>query len=161
MKKETQVDRKNIEKILENGVFYVRMSTSFDELDPLNMLHNSRYSYILERATFKYFNAIGVIPEFDFVKYPDLHHVVQSISLTYLKPIFSVTPFWVAISVDRVREAAVAFNVAFLSDDRETVYCRGHRVIAKVKPVTFEPVGWTALFRETHEFLAELGKKLK
>ena len=146
---------------LENGVFYTKMHTSFDELDPLNMLHNSRYSYILERATYLFFNAVGVIEGFDIVKYPDLHHVVHGIELTYHRPMFGVVPFFVSIVPEKLREAGAVFKVAFISQDRSTIYCSGRRSIAKVKPETFQPVGWTPKFRETLEFIINLQKKLK
>ena len=71
---EAALNFKEVKKVLQDGVFYVKLNTSFDELDPLNMLHNSRYQYILERATYMFFNAVKVIEEFDTVKYPDLHH---------------------------------------------------------------------------------------
>lgn len=155
------IDRAAIRNALEAGVFYVKMNTSFDELDPLNMLHNSRYQYILERATYMFFNAVKVIEDFDIIKYPDLHHVVHNINLNYLKPIFGVVPFYVAIAPQKLREAGAAFDVAFLSEDKKTVYCKGTRSIAKVRPVTFEPTGWTAKFRETHEYIIELIKTQK
>ncbi len=153
------VDYNGLEEIVNDGVFRVKLFTSFDELDPLNMLHNSRYQYILERATYMFFNAVKVIEEFDIVKYPDLHHVVYNINLSYLKPIFGVRPFIVTIAPQKLREAGAVYDVAFLSEDGNTVYCKGSRTIAKVKPVTFEPVGWTPKFRLTHEYLIDLIKK--
>ncbi len=158
---EIKINTAEIEKKLEKGLFYTKMHTSFDELDPLNMLHNSRYSYILERATYLFFNAVGVIEGFDIVKYPDLHHVVHGIELTYHKPMFGVVPFFVSIVPEKLREAGVTFKVAFLSEDRKTIYCSGRRTIAKVKPETFNPVGWTPKFRETLDFIINLQKKLK
>ena len=158
---EAALNFKEVKKVLQDGVFYVKLNTSFDELDPLNMLHNSRYQYILERATYMFFNAVKVIEEFDTVKYPDLHHVVHNINLDYLKPIFGVIPFWVSIAPKKLREAGASYDVAFLSEDRKTVYCKGIRSIAKVKPVSFEPVGWTAKFRETHEYIIDMIKKQK
>lgn len=154
-------DLDSIRKTLRGGVFYVRLNTSFDELDPLNMLHNSRYQYILERATYMFFNAVRVIEAFDTVKYPDLHHVVHNINLNYMRPMFGVIPFLVSIAPQKLREAGATYEVAFLSDDMKTVYCRGTRSIAKVRPVTFEPVGWTAKFRETHEYIIDIIKSEK
>ncbi|HNY10037.1 MAG TPA: hypothetical protein PKK26_00470, partial [Candidatus Wallbacteria bacterium] len=107
------INTASIEEKLEKGVFYVKMNSNFDELDPLNMLHNSRYSYILERATYLFFNAAGVIEGFDIVKYPDLHHVVHGIELTYHKPIFGVVSFYVSIAPEKLREAGATFKVAF------------------------------------------------
>ena len=153
-----EIDRELIKTKLESGVFYQKWSTSFDELDPLNMLHNSRYSYILERVTYLFFNAVSVIEKFDIIEFPDLHHVVRQINLTYLRPIFGVIPFWVTIKPIKLREAACIFEVAFISDDRSVIYCKGERTIAKVNPDTFQPVGWTKKFRETLEFIMELSK---
>ncbi len=153
------VDYNGLDRALDAGVFRVKLFTSFDELDPLNMLHNSRYQYILERATYMFFNAVKVIEEFDIVKYPDLHHVVHNINLNYLKPIFGVKPFIVSIAPQKLREAGAVYDVAFLSEDYKTVYCKGSRTIAKVKPVTFEPVGWTPKFRKTHEYIIDIIKK--
>jgi|GEM_PF-6288354 len=158
---EAAVNFDGIKKVLRDGVFYLKMGTNFDELDPLNMLHNSRYQYFLERATYKFFNAVKLIEEFDIVKYPDLHHVVYNINLNYLRPIFDVTPFFVTIAPQKLREAGATYDVAFLSDDMKTVYCRGSRSIAKVGPKNFSPIGWSRKFRETHEYIIELNKNKK
>ncbi len=155
------IDFEYIRKTLDSGVYYIKMSTNFDELDPLNMLHNSRYQYILERATYSFFNAVKLIEDFDTLKYPDLHHVVHAVNLNYIKPLFGVTPFYVAISPQKLREAGAVYNVAFLSEDRINVYCKGTRSIARVRPKTFEPVGWSAKFRETHEFIINILKNEK
>lgn len=154
--KDISIDRAAVENALEKGVFYQTLTTCFDELDPLNMLHNSRYAYILERVTYMFFNAVDVIGAFDTVKFPDLHHVVSGIELAYHKPIFGVVPFVVSVRPVRLREAGATYEVAFLSEDRTIVHCSGRRSIAKVKPVTFQPVGWTPKFRETHEFIISL-----
>ncbi len=150
------IDYDGLDKTLDAGIFRVKWFTNFDELDPLNMLHNSRYHYILERATYMFFNAVKVIEEFDIVKYPDLHHVVHNINLNYLKPIFGVKPFIVSIAPLKLREAGAVYEVAFTSEDGKVVYCKGSRTIAKVKPITFEPVGWTPKFRLTHEYIIGL-----
>lgn len=156
---ETIINYEDLNKVLCEGVFYTKFNTNFDELDPLNLLHNSRYLYILERATYLYFNAIKVIEDFDIVKYPDLHHVVYSINLNYIKPIVGVTSFLVSISPIKLREAGAIYEVAFLSTDKSTIYCKGTRAIAKVKPKTFEPISWTKKFRETHEYIINVLKK--
>ena len=153
-----EVNKEVIKNKLENGVFYKKWSTSFDELDPLNMLHNSRYSYILERVTYLFFNAVSVIEKFDIVEFPDLHHVVRQINLTYVKPIFGVISFFVTVKPIKLREAGCIYEVSFVSEDKSVVYCKGERTIAKVNPATFQPVGWSKKFRDTHEFIIGLSK---
>lgn len=153
-----KINEEVIKNKLENGIFYQKYSTNFDELDPLNMLHNSRYSYIIERATYLFFNAVSVIEKFDIVEFPDLHHVVRQINLTYIKPIFGVISFFVKVRPIKLREAACIYEVSFVSEDKNVVYCKGERTIVKVNPLTFQPAGWSKKFRETHEFIIGLSK---
>jgi acyl-CoA thioester hydrolase len=133
------------------GIFIYRTQTHFDELDPLNVLHHSRYLKHLERAQQAMFDHIMATESFDPERYPDLYVVVRNITIDYLHPLRSITPFLIALRVVRLREAGLTTAFSFRTPDGAKEYCRGLRTVCRLSTKTHQPCGWTALFRERHD----------
>ena len=57
----------------------------FDELDPMQMLHNSRFPAHVERAVSACYVANGGTWQIDIANNPDQFHVVRELHIEYLK----------------------------------------------------------------------------
>ncbi len=115
----------------------------FDELDPMGMLHNVRYGFLLERATSAFFEANGWQWEHDPAKNPDAHHVVAEQTIRYLAPIRGTADIAVEMWVERLGRTSTTYAFEIRSADGMTVHARARRATVKLDPLTFEPVEWT------------------
>lgn len=123
----------------------------FDELDPMGVLHNSRYAILLERALSAYWARLGHSFVDGRPTSPDTVHAVREFSISYLAPIRSVGPVDVVFWVDALGETSLVYGFEFRSGT--TVYATGHRTIVRLDPVTFRPSPWTPQVRQIAEAL--------
>ncbi len=125
----------------------------FDELDPMGMLHNVRYGFLLERASSAFFEANGWEWEHDPAKNPDAHHVVAEQTIRYVAPIRGTTDIAVEMWVERLGRTSATYAFEIRSADGMTVHARARRATVKLDPVTFQPAEWTP---RLHRCLASL-----
>jgi acyl-CoA thioester hydrolase len=130
------------------SAFLYRSQVFFDELDPMQMLHNSRYATHVERATTRLYNAQGFRYERDVQDNPDQHHAVRRYEAEFLNPVVGELDMEVSLWVERLGSTSCAYGFACASNRR--LHARGARTIVKLDLVTFRPTPWTDLFRERH-----------
>ncbi|MEX2382866.1 MAG: thioesterase family protein [Opitutales bacterium] len=141
------------------GLFLYRAKTAFDELDPLGILHNSRYLYFLERATLAMFDHLMGAERFDPEAYPDLYVLVRRLEIDYLAPIRGVIPFLITLRVSRLREAGCVYAFEFRSENGETLFSKGTRTVVRMSGATGEPTAWTPQFRSIYGKWEKAGKE--
>lgn len=144
----------------EPGIFLFEGQTYFDDMDGLWVLHHSKYLVHLEHAVMALFYESMQADGFDSDAYPDLYQVVSKVDIQYLRPIDTIGVFYIALSVERVREAALTLRFAFLDKALHTVHARGLRSCCKLSKKTHEPCGWSANFRHAYEARLDASKSL-
>ncbi|GBD32680.1 hypothetical protein HRbin33_01654 [bacterium HR33] len=132
---------------LPGPCFTFSSTVHYDELDPMNMLHNTRYAVHVERAIIAFFGTFGRRWERDVRRNPDQFHVVKEFRIEFLTPISEVGSVDVKIWVERIGNSSCSFGFLMQSPGGEIEHARGVRTIVKLDPETLRPVPWTDKFR--------------
>lgn len=115
----------------------------FDELDPMGLLHNSRYALLFERALAAFWASHG----HSFVEgrpsTPDAFNVVRSASITYHRPVRGIGEVAVHIWLDHLGESSGDYRFQLTSVDGSVLYAEGNRVVVKLDPATLRPAPWS------------------
>jgi acyl-CoA thioester hydrolase len=120
----------------------------FDELDAMGMLHNARYSLLIERATSAFFESNGWQWERDVAGNPDQHYVVREQSVRFMRPILRPGRVVVSMWVSRLGETSATFSFEIRSPDRRVLHATAERVHVKLDRATLAPAAWTPRLRE-------------
>jgi acyl-CoA thioester hydrolase len=119
------------------------VTVHFDELDPMGILHNSRYAVLVERALTPYWTERGHTFDGGRPTTPDMFHAVREFTISYLAPIATTGPVWVHFWLDRFGESSGTYGFRILSRDGQTVHAHGTRSIVRLDPRTMRPTAWT------------------
>ena len=126
----------------ETGYMHL-VEVHFDELDPMGLLHNSRYSLLFERALTAFWAGHG----HSFVEgrpsTPDAFNVVRSASITYHRPVRGVGEVAVHIWLDHLGESSGDYWFQLTSVDGLVFYAEGNRVVVKLDPATLRSTPWS------------------
>jgi acyl-CoA thioester hydrolase len=120
----------------------------FDDLDAIGMLHNARYSVLVERAITSWWAERGVSFAGGRPATPDVFHVVREFSITYHRPVLGTGEIVVHFWLDRIGTSSADYRFRVLSRDGETVHAEGRRLNVRVDPATMRPAPWTDQARE-------------
>jgi acyl-CoA thioester hydrolase len=121
----------------------------FDELDPMGILHNSRYPVHVERAVAAFFEANGFFWEASIADNPDKFHVVRQFHIDMERPCSGSGPMDVDVWLERLGRSSLTYGFTCQGTDG-VVYARGTRTVVKLDPATFRPTDWTDRWREAH-----------
>jgi acyl-CoA thioester hydrolase len=136
---------------------YIYNSTVFfDELDPMQMLHNARFPAHVERAVTSYYATSGRSWETDPANNPDQFHVVRELRIEYLNPVVGPGAMRIDIWVERLGNTSCTHGFLCSSEDGRVPYARGERTIVKVDPSTRRPAPWTDFFRDHNAALLKV-----
>jgi acyl-CoA thioester hydrolase len=135
-----------------DGAFECRSSIFFDELDPMKMLHNTRYAVHVERATTALYYLIGFRWELDVEKNPDQFHAVKSFNIDFQSPLVGQREMKISIGVQKLGTTSCVYGFRCRSSDGGE-HARGTRTIVKLDPATARPTEWTERFRAAHRTL--------
>lgn len=139
-----------------NPKFSYRSHVHFDELDPMHMLHNSRFGAHVERATVEFYRSLGRTWQKDLTLNPDQFHVVRDFRIEFLAPV-GPGEIDVQIWVERLGTTSCTYGFRCLGRDGKIIHAQGTRTIVKVDPETHQPAPWSDFFREAHrELLKDL-----
>ncbi|MGW2353506.1 acyl-CoA thioesterase [Actinacidiphila glaucinigra] len=108
----------------------------FDDLDPYGMLHNSRYTVMVERAWNTYALSLGFGAADEAV--PTLY-VVKAVSIVFDRPLTGSG----AIAVRRVGSTSATTGFRVCSRDGSSTYAHGTRTIVHVSGETMRPTEWS------------------
>jgi acyl-CoA thioester hydrolase len=131
------------------------MPVYFDDLDPMGLLHNTRYAVILERALSAFWTAQSRTENNDLLSHPDAFLAVAEFSITYRVPIHGAGTINVHFWIDRLGKTSAVYGFRFLSLGGETVHAEGHRVHIRLDPATMRPAPWDPQTRAAFETLAK------
>jgi len=138
-----------------NPKFVYFTTIHFDELDPMQMLHNSRFAAHVERAVTDFYRTSGRRWERDPRNNPDQFHVVRDLRIEYLNPVFGPCRMRIDIWVEKLGNTSCAYGFLCSSEDGCVAFARGQRTIVKIDPATHRPAPWTDFFREHHSTLVK------
>ena len=127
----------------------------FDELDPMQMLHNSRFATHIERAIAAFFMTSGRTWEILVTDNPDQYHVVREFRIEFLNPVVGTGDMRIDVWVERLGSSSCTYGFLCSSEDGQTPYARGTRAIVKLDPSTRRPAPWTDFFRNHHNVLVK------
>jgi acyl-CoA thioester hydrolase len=120
----------------------------WDELDALQMLHNSRFAAHVERAVIAWYTALGGAWERDVSKNPDQVHVVRELRIEYLNPVMGPGTMRIDVWVEKLGTTSCVYGFECASEDGTLPYARGERTIVKIDPQSRKPAPWSETFRQ-------------
>src|SRR5207237_449753 len=94
----------------------------FDELDPMQMLHNARFPAHVERATVAWYSANGRQWTLDVHQNPDQFHVVRELRIEYLNPLLGPGSMRIDIWVERLGNTSCVYGFLCSSSHGRSAY---------------------------------------
>ncbi len=120
----------------------------FDDLDAMQILHNSRYLLLFERTIGSFWTRTmgwgGVLSSSED---PDRYHLVRTNAIEYLRPVTGLGEVRVRIWIEKLGRTSMTFGFRLLPMDEDRDYARGSRVVVCVDPANRTPVPWSDEFR--------------
>ncbi|MFJ4847835.1 MULTISPECIES: acyl-CoA thioesterase [unclassified Streptomyces] len=132
---------------VEYGTF-LPLDVHFDDLDPYGMLHNSRYTVMVERAWNTYALSLGfgapdeAVPTF---------YVVKAVSIVFDLPLTGAGAIAVHLWTERVGRTSASIGFRVCSRDGSSTYAHGTRTIVNVSGETMRPTEWSESHRAGFE----------
>jgi acyl-CoA thioester hydrolase len=111
----------------------------FEDLDAQGVVHNARYTVLLERALSAYWARAGYAWDPSSPAFRDAFFVVKEFTITFHAPITRPGPVTVRFWIDRMGDSSVVFGYAIASHDEAVTHAEGRRVQVRLDPVTFRP----------------------
>lgn len=122
----------------------------FDELDPMQMLHNSRFPAHVERAITAWYHALGKTWRRDPAENPDQFHLVKDLHIEYLNPVIGPGRMRIDVWLERLGTTSCVYGFVCSNEQGTVGYARGERTIVKVDPASHRPTPWSEQFRAAH-----------
>ncbi len=123
----------------------------FDEMDPLGVMHNSRFAVHVERAQSALFEHLGYGWTDLSERHEDIGYVVRDIALSFTAPVSSPGVMSVEVVALRLGRTSATWGYRCTAGDLPVAH--GTRVVVKVDG-SGRPVPWTESFRELFDWLA-------
>ena len=145
----------------------------FDEMDPLGVMHNSRFAVHVERAQSALFEQLGYGWTDLSQRHEDIGYVVRATAMEFTAPVTSIgyvvratameftapvtSPGVMTVEVIAVRlgrtSATWGYRCAVSSGAQEVPVAQGTRVVVKAD-ASGQPNAWTDSFRVLFDWLA-------
>lgn len=122
----------------------------FDELDPMKMLHNTRYTVLVERAIIAFYYSTGRVWELDIADNPDQFQAVKQFSIEFMVPFLGIGEMTTTIWVEWLGRASCTYGFRCTSHGGDLLHASGRRTHVKLHPDTLRAAPWTDWFREFH-----------
>ena len=134
----------------------------FDDLDALQILHNSRYLLLFERTIGSFWmRTMGWGGVLDESTNPDRYHLVRTNEIEYLRPVTGIGEVRVRIWVEKLGRTSLTFGMRVLPMDEDRDYARGTRVLVCVDAATRTPTPWSDELRQKiAPFIRKPGEQL-
>jgi len=120
----------------------------FDDLDALQILHNSRYLLLFERTIGSFWLRMGWHGSIESSQHPDRNQLVKANHIEYHRPVAGVGEVRVRVWVEHLGRTSLTFAFRMLPMDEDVDYATGSRVMVCVDPKTKTPVPWSDEFRK-------------
>ncbi|MFJ9759521.1 acyl-CoA thioesterase [Streptomyces sp. NPDC101149] len=119
----------------------VLVRVHFDDLDPMSMLHNSRYQMLVERAWSEFWYGQGFGGDSGLEG--DAFNVVKAFSITYEVPIMKPGEYSVHLWMERIGNTSATFGYRVYSVDGDVVHALGSRTVIRLDSATLLPTPWS------------------
>lgn len=123
----------------------------FDELDPLGVMHNTRFGVHVERAQSALFEQLGYGWTDLSQRHEDIVYVVRGINLEFTAPVTSPCLMRVEVVAVRLGRTSATWGYRCATD---VPVAHGTRAVVKVDGAG-RPVPWTDEFRTLFGWLAQ------
>ncbi|MFI7441800.1 acyl-CoA thioesterase [Nonomuraea indica] len=123
----------------------------FDDLDAMGLLHNSRYSLLVERAISAYWAELGWSFDPAVSRFKDVFLAVREFKITYSVPIVGAGEVLVEFWIDKMGRTSGVYGFRVVSADRSVTHAEGYRVNVNLDPATLRPTPFTAETRAAAE----------
>ena len=121
-----------------------------DELDALQLLHNSRFIVHVERATVAFCRTLGAPWGGSVDENPDQFQMVREVQAKFAAPFRGMGEMVIHIWVERLGESSCVYGFVCTSAEGKVVYARGTRTIVKLDAASLEPTPWSEAFTRGH-----------
>lgn len=116
--------------VVESAMVY------YEDLDPIGVLHNSKYTVLFERAHLTYWAREGWPFDPATAAATGFVYMVKASSLTYHAPISRTGPVHVRMWIDRIGNTSLTYGFQVLSEDETVLHADGSRVFVHIDPAT-------------------------
>ena len=123
----------------------------FDEMDPLGVMHNSRFAVHVERAQSALFEHLGYGWTDLSQRHEDIVYVVRDMAMEFTAPVSS--PGVMRVEVVALRLGRTSATWGYRCTCGDVPVANGTRVVVKVDG-SARPVPWTDSFRTLFGWLA-------
>ncbi|MFE9611778.1 acyl-CoA thioesterase [Streptomyces sp. NPDC006012] len=122
------------------------VAVHFDDMDPMGLLHNSRYALLVERAwsTFWRDRGQGGRTGLD----GDGFSVLKAFDITYDLPVSELGDYAVHFWTDHLGNTSHTAGYRVCSADGTTTYAHGRRTTVRLDRTTLKPTPWSERVRE-------------
>ena len=128
----------------------------FDEMDPLGVMHNSRFAVHVERAQSALFEQLGYGWTELSQRHEDIGYVVRATAMEFTAPVASPGVMGVEVVAVRLGRTSATWGYRCSVPGRGTTdvpVAHGTRVVVKADG-SGRPVPWTDAFRDLFDWLA-------
>ena len=120
----------------------------FDDLDIFGVLHNARYTLLVERTIGDFWKKMGWGTLAHLQDNPDGFHLVRANHFEYERAVEGVDEVRVRVWVRPLGRTSLTFAFSILPIDEDAPYCTGYRVLVCVDSKDRKPTPWSTAFRE-------------
>jgi acyl-CoA thioester hydrolase len=138
------------DSIPSRPTFIYRSSVHLDDLDSLQLLHNTRFIVHVERAIVAFYRSLGIPWGVDLEKNPDQFQMVREIQVKFSAPFRGTGEMVIHLWVERLGESSCVYGFVCTSEEGQTVYGQGTRTVVKLDPTSSEPTPWSEAFTRGH-----------
>jgi acyl-CoA thioester hydrolase len=125
----------------------------FDDLDAMGLLHNARYSLLVERAISAFWAELGWNFDPALSAFKDVFLAVREFKITYNVPIVGAGEPLVHFWIVRMGRTSGVYGFRVLSPDQSVVHAEGHRVNVNLDPGTLRPTPFSEEIRDAAQVL--------
>ena len=119
----------------------------FDDLDIFGVLHNARYTLLVERTIGDFWKKMGWGSLANLQENPDHFHLVRANHFEYERAVEGVDEVRVRVWVRKLGRTSLTFAFSILPVDEDIPYCNGYRVLVCVDPTDRRPTPWSKEIR--------------
>jgi acyl-CoA thioester hydrolase len=123
----------------------------FDDLDALQILHNSKYLLLVERTIGSFWAHLGPMGATGLPESVDRVHLVRANAIEYFRPVTGTGEVRVRVWIEKLGQTSLVFGFCVMPMDRDLDYACGTRVIVCVDSQTRVPTPWNEGLRKKLE----------
>jgi acyl-CoA thioester hydrolase len=132
--------------------FVWRTRVFFDDLDPMGLVHNSRYAVLIERAEASFNLSQGRRWELDLSLNPDQFYAIKEQTFRFMAPIRGCVDIEVHMWLDRMGRTSVTWGFEVRSSSG--LHAVASRTIVRLEPTTYRPSPWSDQIRVAYAAIA-------